>query len=66
MGEMHNRNPLGDDDLTIQVTWETGEDRALVTVRAKDQDLNQAQLRAFARALLCAARDLRKPRRSRG
>ena len=62
-----NENPLGDDDATIQVTYVpkaelgsfVGEEippedppTALLTVRAKDQDLTEAQLRALAASCL--------------
>lgn len=53
-----NRNVLGGDDATIQVTWDPDEYTALLTVRGNDHDLTPAQLRSFAAALLEAASDV--------
>jgi hypothetical protein len=58
---VQTRNPLDTpdhSDATIQVSWTPGCPTALVTVRAKDQDLAPAQLRSFAGALLEAASDI--------
>lgn len=49
-----HRQPLGDDDATIQLTYicrdgnEHWEPNALLTVRAKDQDLSADQFEALA------------------
>lgn len=47
-------------DGVFTVTWCYGAEAALVTVRGKDHDMTEAELREFARVALHAADSLKK------
>lgn len=62
--------PLGKDDATIQLVYVSADDNEpltmLLTVRAKDQDLTEPQIRELGFACLRIADEMKRDQRDRG